>query len=124
MPDSPNAAAHTAPGRLWDTICAVRQVLLLGESAGLRYGFCSFLKSDGFWPHLTTTEFALILNSEVGPLISTNLWVHGRSLKFALCFQAPLVLAYLEQTAVVRVTLATKRLRGYQVLKLVETLSK
>jgi hypothetical protein len=62
---------------------------------------------------LTTTKFALTLNSEVGILMWTNLLVHGKLvLKFVSHFQFPLVLDYLEQTAVVKVIMTTKRLKG------------
>lgn len=59
-------------------------------------------------------QFALTLNSEVGPLASTNLGAHSRSLEleFLWCFQIPLVLElFLEQTVVVRVTMTTERLK-------------
>lgn len=94
------------------------------EATRLRYSFCFLLKSIDFWFHLTFTEFALTFTCEVDPLISTYLWGHGTSLKSAVSLQIPVVLDHLEQTSVVRLTLATKSLKGFQVLKPEKTLSK
>lgn len=123
-----SCCSQSAKQALEKPIPIVRKTLLeeLEGANRTQVWFLFSFELEWFWAPSNNDRVCFNLNSEVGPLASTNLGAHSRSLKlkFVCCFEVPSVLEFLEQTAVVRVTMTAERLKGFQVLELEVTLSK